>query len=566
MSVFGALVVGALAIALWWPHTAVYWFDSHEQLDYVSRTVEYNAALARGELYPRWSPSFYGGYGSPFFNFYAPVVYWLGGALTLATHSPTVALKLVLLIGSLLAGIGAYLLVHLETKRADAAFVAAGLYLAAPYRLANVSWRGDLAEFLALGLLPLALWSYRRIARADHVHQLPARALFALLAHAALICSHTLTGLWGTGFIALIAALSSYQLAKRWSLERVGALIAAFACSLLASAIYTLPALAEKRFVRVETMTANEVATLNNLIEPARLWSEGPLRIAPLLGCAVAAVLIATAIAFLRKRHAPIGALLWLLGTAVLVLLTLPVAEPIWAARLIPFGDYLQFPWRLLGPASLGAATACGLGYAASVPDRSWLGLLALPLVLGALVLARPHTALVPIEGERVLLSAQRIKGTWVRGTSLDEYLPRGVTDASRRVAHRLAKGNAAIRVAKSASEGTEHGLAIDATSAGDLELKLHAFPGWQVQTLSGPAQVALETSKDGLVQLRVPQPGQYRVLIHFGSTRLRDLAGALSLLGLAGVWPLVWRLARRSAVKQRAAIARPLGEEHALA
>jgi len=566
MSVLGALVVSALAIALWWPHTAIYWFDSHEQLDYVSRTVEYRDALAHGELYPRWSPNFYGGYGSPFFNFYAPVVYWLGGALALATDSPTVALKLIVLIGSLLAGLGAFALVHLETKRADAAFLAAGLYLAAPYRLANVSWRGDLAEFFALGVLPVALWSYRRIARADHAHQLPERALVAVIAHAVLVCSHTLTGLWGTGFIAVIAVLSIHQLAKRRSLERGFALVAAFLCALLASAIYTLPALGEKRFVRVETMTANEVATLNNLIAPARLWAEGPMRIAPLLGAAFAAVLVATAVARLRKRHAPIGAVLWLLGAGALVLLTLPVAEPIWAARLIPFGDYLQFPWRLLGPASLGAATALALAFAACVPERSWLGVLALPLVAGALFQAQPYTSLTPMEGERVLLSTQRIKTTWVRGTSFDEYLPREVTNASKRIAHRITKSNEMMSVTKIVSDGTDHALAIEAKSKGTLELKLHAFPGWRVRTLEGPSSVALATSKDGLVQLHVPKPGKYRVHVAFGSTRLRDLAGALSLLGLAGAWPLVWLLTRRSVAKRRVAIASPIGEEHALA
>jgi hypothetical protein len=67
-------------------------------------------------------------------------------------------------------------------------------------------------------------------------------------------------------------------------------------------------------------------------------------------------------------------------------------------------------------------------------------------------------------------------------------------------------------------------------------------------------------------LQLRVPQPGTYRVIVQFGSTRLRDLAGALSLLGLAGVWPLAWWLARRSVTRRSVAIAAPVREEHALA
>lgn len=557
------MVVCAIAIALWWPHTSVFWFDSHERFDYVSRTVEYRDALGRGELYPRWSPSFYGGYGSPFFNFYAPVVYWLGGALALATDSPTVALKLVVLLGSLCAGLGAFLLVQLETKRADAAFAAACLYLAAPYRLANVDWRGDLAEYFALGMLPIALWSYRRIARAERLQQLPGRALCAVLAHAVLICSHTLTGLWGTGFALVIVLLSVAQLIARRSPERASALGAAFACSLLASAVYTLPALGEKRFVRVETMTLNEVATINNFVAPGELWNAGPLRIAPLFGCAIAAIALAMLVARARKRPMPTGALAWLLGASALVWLTLPASEAIWSAKIIPFADYLQFPWRLLGPASLGAAIATGLAFAVIVPDRSFFSVCALA-VLPMLWLARPQTVLTPIEGEKVMLSAQRIKNTWVRGTSFDEYLPRPVTDTSKRFSSKVARSNATLAVSALSSEGTEHQLSINAKDKGQLPLKLHAFPGWQVETIAGPARVMLETNGEGLVQLAVPKAGEYRVRVHFGATRLRELASVLSWLGVLAIWPAVALLARRRGNWSRARAAAPLHEGHA--
>lgn len=551
--VIGALIVGALAIALWWPHTAVYWFDSHERFDYVSRTVEYRDALARGELYPRWSPSFYGGYGSPFFNFYAPVVYWLGGALALATDSPTLALKLVVLLGSLLAGLGTFALVQLETKRADAATVAASLYLAAPYRLADVSWRGDIAEFLALGLLPLALWSYRRLARAEHARQLPARALLAVLVHALLVCTHTLTGLWGTGFVALVAALSIQQLVARRSLERAGAMVVTFGCALLASAIYTLPALREKSFVRIETMTAHEVAPVNNLIGIARLWNSGPMQTAPLLAASGALVLLAFLASALRKRRLPIAAALWLGAALSLVALTQPAAEPVWHARVIPFGDFIQFPWRLLGPASLAAAVALGLALAALIPDRRALALLGVPVVLGALALAWPQTVLRAAEADQLMLSASSITSGFVRGTSLDEYLPRAVTEAKRRLAGRVARSTADVTVLDVASDGSAHTLELTAARAAVLELRLHDFPGWSVLTERGPERVSLDASDQGLVRLRVPEPGHYRVQVAFGSTPTRDLACAMTWSGLLGVWPCVGWLAHRRVSRGRA-------------
>jgi hypothetical protein len=535
--------VVSVAVALWWPLTQVYWFNSHEMQDYVSRTVEYRDALARGDLYPRWAPSFYGGYGSPFFNFYPPVVYWLAGAIALVTDSLTVALKLVLLLASLGAGLGTFLLVQHETRRDDAAAIAACLYLAAPYRLADVSWRGDIAETLALGLLPLALWSYRRIAFAEHAEQLAPRALLATLLQATLICTHTISGLWGTGFIAVLGLLSVAQLWKRRSIDRSAALAITFGCALLTSAFYTLPALYEKSFVRTETMVQHLAAPLNNLLRPSALWATGPMHAAPLTALAVAAVLLALMITPLRRLRA---LLWWLAGSLALIALTLTWSEKVWHARVLPFGDFIQFPWRLLGPASLGGAVSFGVAFALIVPRRSGLAWLAAPLAAGALAWAWPQAAVTAMPVEKVALTADRLRSEWVRGTAMDEYLPRVVTDVTRKVANTVARGQGELRVDHAASDGTDHVLVATALSPGSLELDLHAFPGWRAETLQGPAPVTLDTTGHGFVRLHFHERGDYRVHVMLGATPARRLAWALSLLGLLGAWPCVSLVARR--------------------
>jgi uncharacterized membrane protein len=138
--------VAAVAVAFCWPLAEVHWFETHEHDAYVLRTVEYAAALRAGTPYPRWAPDFYGGYGSPFFNFYPPLVYWLAAMLSLVVGSAVAGLKFVALFGSILSGVGTFALVRLETRRDDAAVLSACLYLGSVYRLSNLSWRGDLAE------------------------------------------------------------------------------------------------------------------------------------------------------------------------------------------------------------------------------------------------------------------------------------------------------------------------------------------------------------------------------------------------------------------------------------
>ena len=47
----------ALAVAFCWPLARVFWFESHESTEYVTRTVEYAAAFAHGDFYRAGPPT-----------------------------------------------------------------------------------------------------------------------------------------------------------------------------------------------------------------------------------------------------------------------------------------------------------------------------------------------------------------------------------------------------------------------------------------------------------------------------------------------------------------------------
>ena len=114
---FCPTIVAIVAIALCWPIWGSYWFDSHEGQDYVLRTAQFAAELRRGIVYPRWAPEFYGGFGSPFFVFYAPAVYAGASITMLFGASAVVGLKLVVTAASVAAGLGCYWFVRAETGR-----------------------------------------------------------------------------------------------------------------------------------------------------------------------------------------------------------------------------------------------------------------------------------------------------------------------------------------------------------------------------------------------------------------------------------------------------------------
>ena len=246
-------------------------------------------------------------------------------------------------------------------------------------------------------------------------------------------------GLWGTGVVAVMIACSLGGLYRQQQTRRALLLVSTFAGGILMSSFYTLPALLEKKFVRTETMVVAWAAPQNNPLAWPALFERGPHQVGPLIALAS---LVAVGGYVLRRRMAG-QALLWLVGSITLTLLTLPLASPLWEANVIPFGAFIQFPWRLIGPASLCAAVALGIGWAHAFPARLVARLLAIPVLLVGVSLAVPHISFEPMKADKVLLSTGRIGSGWVRGTVLDEYLPRVVAQTTATPARRVARARA---------------------------------------------------------------------------------------------------------------------------
>ena len=143
-----------------------------------------------GLLYPRWFPDLAYGYGFPFFNYREPFGYYLVELVHLLGASLPLALNLVL-AGSLIAsGLTMNLWVSDIFDR-PAGFVAAIVYMAAPYTVIDSLVRGNLPEAIALALMPLILWAFRRLLLRG------GRKYFALavLSLAALLLTHNISSL-----------------------------------------------------------------------------------------------------------------------------------------------------------------------------------------------------------------------------------------------------------------------------------------------------------------------------------------------------------------------------------
>ncbi|HYP99042.1 MAG TPA: 6-pyruvoyl-tetrahydropterin synthase-related protein [Polyangiaceae bacterium] len=541
-------VVIAVAVALWTPLGRMTWFSSHEETGYVLRTVEWASGLRAGELYPRWAADYYGGYGSPYFIFYAPAVY-ASAALLTSVCTPFWALKLVVLAATIASGVGTFALVYNETRERNGAFLAAIAYLASPYRLLNLYERGDLSEYTAISLLPVALALYRAAVK----EAIPRRESYLLVAaafsHALMVVSHTILGLWGTILIGLVVAASAADLAWRGLFRRAGRALVALFCAPGLAAIYLLPAIAYRKFARVDQMIVGFFNPQNQLNPFSALFSESTqffgrnfLAIGPLLVVFVVLTVLGLVVNFRAARPA----LGWALITLALVISNLPIASGLWAPGRFPLSQFIQFPWRLLGPASMTASVALGIGAAAAFTRLSEVTRSNLAIVIATAMLtfiAWPHASGKEVTTDSVPVSPAEIRSGIYSTTNVDEYLPLAVPAVPPTPAKRLVDSSKDATVEWTNSKASTHFITVDSSRPGaSVELSLYSFPGWRVSTRSGPAEATLETGKLGLIHINLPAPGHYVLKVYYGITPAGMVGTAVSALSLAALALLVLR------------------------
>ena len=206
----GFLVVLAISLVAIWPFVGRASLPQETDAElHIFRLQELSYLVRGGELYPRWAPNFYHGYGYPIFNYYAPLTYYLGLVVELMPGlGPVEGVKAVFVLGLLLAALGMYGFVRDNWGR-PAGYVAAAAFIYAPYvQFIDPHARGVLAESFSLGAFPLALWSLDRLRR----RPAPWIWIAAILAVAAVILSHNLMAL--LFFVLLLA----------WAVWQVGAL------------------------------------------------------------------------------------------------------------------------------------------------------------------------------------------------------------------------------------------------------------------------------------------------------------------------------------------------------
>ena len=517
--------------------------------------------FSHGNLHPHWAftPAFNA--GEPRFVFYPPLSWTLGALLgLLLTHLPGVgeaaAWSATPVLFTWIALAAAGFTMHRLAKEfagANAALLAATLYVVNPYMLFTAYERTAYAELLAAAWIPLLFLAILREKVTLPRIALPVALLWLTNAPAAVMGSYTLALLaavrviaaYRTGLAACVPNLASqtpdsrHRDALRLALKTVAGTALGFAIA----AFYIVPAEFERRFVQIAMATiAGMGIDRNFLFENTGTSADELLHDQVLHTASVIALLmlgttaIALAAAWLRRRprpnvHASPTLTLAALTAGIAFLLT-PPSLPLW--RHAPQAIFLQFPWRLL--AILAPVLALAVGVALNRVSLKFLATAIASMVL-AVALSHPAYRVFqqPCDPEDTATARLALFHSSAGTDPTDEYTPASADNDA------LTPNDPPWWLAASATSSppalagpgpAPMHLSVTAPQAEDLILNLRDYPAWRI-SLNGSPAAARAARPDGLIAIPIPA-GPSTIDIHYAHTADQTAGDAITLIALA--------------------------------
>ncbi|MDR3403101.1 MAG: 6-pyruvoyl-tetrahydropterin synthase-related protein [Chthoniobacter sp.] len=560
------LLVAVVATRVMWGpamlagHSA--WFD-------LARMVEFDAAIRAGDYFPTWSPDLYSGYGSPIFQFYAPLAYYIAEVPVLAGLDYPTALKATQLLALFASGLAMYRLAATYFSGWSAC-LGGIFYMLAPYRLVDMFIRHALAEHCAFVWLPLIIWGTERFLSKS------SRAGLAtgVLAIAALILTHNIMALIGlpvcltAGWILATPKRGVVSLAAAGTIAVLGVGLAAF---------FWWPAMSGRPLTQSEvSLTGGYFDFHRHFVEAWQFldlhWKFGvsagqpdermPVQIGlPHLFAGLGAVVMVLGrwqgdgeTGRRRKQWSLIGAAVMAVG----VFMCSRLSQGLW--EILSLVKYVQFPWRFLGLVALGAgmcATALADRFAAAGERAATIATMAglfvimtayFPYYSQARFLAvdartRSLVNLAPSEVDTLqaagvliplgqTITSAELRAMHERATSSDDFLPIAVTEKPAEPPTQLVQATGGQVLESTRLRQNHYRSHLQMSAPGQAALAQFWFPGWQATVDDLPAKT-VPGGPQAIVSCDVPA-GNHIVEFSYHSLPQRRTGIILSLLAAA--------------------------------
>jgi hypothetical protein len=536
--------------------------NSDDSLTHIFNLFAFDRQIRGGDWLPLRFPDHGLAYGYAVPAYYPPLPYLIWELIRLAGAGYVLTFKLGFTLITILAGWTSFALGR-ALYGLRGGLVVTFVYVFSPYLLANLHFRGALAEQLGLAVGPLLFLAIYRLARQpDLGAYLAATATVALL-----IATHFISTLLYFPMALLYAVWMVVNAPPTLRMRAFVWLIAAAVSGAALTAFYWLPAVVERSGLKAIDLAAAlgdylaGLMSLASFLVPTPLFDYANPHRMPELGLATW-LLIGLAAGALAGRWSKLPLeqrgqqVFWGLAALLAFFLASTLAAELW--RYLPAVALLQFPFRWLGPAWLGLALFIG-GVAVYVPPSQGLRLLGgsllmllllwfgvaglrnLPLEpamlrsLGIASVAEEHINLAGLRAFEYDQADNLREECWVWAY---EYVPRtsglSACEAMRDMillGPRVTTGLPLVRAGVQASQLTPNRLVANVSSPEPWTLSLHAFwvPGWRA-TVDGVPVAPQPLDPLGIVSVPVPA-GEHRVQLEHAPTIVRQIARWLSAL-----------------------------------
>jgi hypothetical protein len=552
-------------------------FPMHDDTQ-VTRVQQMHEALADGMFPVRWVPDLGYGYGYPIFNFYAPFAYYVGASFMFLGFNALAATKVMIGLGTVLAGVFMYLLAR-EFWGKMGGIVSALLYVYAPYHALNIYVRGAISELWGYVFVPLVFLGIYKIynsienytglqprskikdQRSNTQFEIKKRiwwwVCLTAVSYAAVIISHNLTAMMVTPFLLVFAGFLYIKLRRAETIYRPYFVFLGLLIGILLAAFYWLPVLFEMKYTDVLSVVGGGSDYRDHFICLGQLWNSpwGFAGSAP--GCVDGFSLK------IGKIHILLGALsvfaiyrlykkdrlkfqinvVFLVFLLASVFLTLSASKFIW--DLIPQMAFFQFPWRFLTLVVFFISFIAGgtlwflKKLISSRKINEYINALAFVLLVSVIIYLDARVFMpqsILDKGVEDYTREQTVR--WEISKISDEYMPPGFLKplGPKSVADTKFVQNEDVKVLSLSEKTGRIRAKVAARKRAVLQVNIAYFPGWHVY-IDG-VQEWFKYSSQGLF-IDIPE-GEHIIEIRYTQTPIQKTGNALSLAGvfllLAGI------------------------------
>lgn len=513
---------------------------------YVTQFAE---SFRQGDYYPSWMGLCFGGYGSPVFIYYSPLLYFLAGLLNLGGLGIPAAITLLKLLALFAGALSLFYLVRQEYSD-RAAILAALVYIFLPTGILDNYMINTPAGRLAYAWLPATLLAARNLVRGP-----VSRYSVALMAcsYSGLILSHIATAFIFSPFIAAFGLWQSKKGSRTAGALRLAMGVGAGLCL---SAVLLVPATLERSALQLNLLGAMKY--FSDFRKPLIMAFEAPANeeVRHIWSLARNGIIIEVALAavlyYILRRNRPFrlggngAACLWLLLAALFMMSGL--SAPLW--KYLPGMSLINFPVRFLPISAVFVSVLLGLMLDAfagweNKPKGIVAGAAGLLLIVMAFDVLMVYRSLPPVATEKAERYFGRVDMVEYLPATADVFALYGLDGQDPVLSLEEAlPGDSAEEPLLTSKDSfgyvisrwdyTEKAFAVESPEGAEVRVKTFYFPGWHVWIDGNEVPVSVE-DKIGAMLIDVPA-GKHEVRLRFSDTLPRRAGSAISILTLVAL------------------------------